>query len=99
MVHIEKFTAKGKEYYRLVYNIRMGDKVVHKTKYLGKEIPSNQVLKKITKEFLEKVIKKGTKYFSQKELKQIEEAKEEYIKELRKLNSSEKKKKLEEFLD
>lgn len=98
MTHVEKFKIKKKNYYRLVYNIRIGDKIIHKTKYLGKEIPSKKRLEKIEKEFLKEISKKGTKYFSQKELDQIEDKKEKYVKELRKLSNVEKKNKLEEFM-
>ena len=98
MVYTEKFKLKGNDYYRLVHNIRNGDKIIHKTKYLGKVIPSKEKLEKIEKEFLKEINKKGTKYFSQKELGGIENKKENYVKELKKLSNIEKKKKIEEFM-
>jgi Fic family protein len=98
MAHIEKFKIKNKDYYRLVHNIRVGDKIIHKTKYLGKERPSKENLEKIEKIFLREINRGGTKYFSQKELEQIETKKEKYVKELKKLSDIEKKNKLEEFM-
>lgn len=98
MAYIEKFRSKGNDYYRLVHNIRINGKVTHKTKYLGKDIPSKEKLKKIEKEFLREITKKGTKYFSQTELEQIELKKEKYAKELKKLSNIERKKKLDEFM-
>ena len=98
MVYVEKFKLKGKDYYRFVHNLRSGDKIIHKTKYLGKEIPSKEKLEKLEKEFLKEIIRKGTKYFSQEELENIENKKESYVKELKKLSSIEKKKKVEEFM-
>jgi len=98
MVYVEKFKLKGNDYYRLVHNVRKNGKVTHKTKYLGKKIPPKERLKKIEKEFLNEVGKAGTKYFSQKELEHIEIKKEKYVKELKKLSSVERKKKLDEFM-
>jgi Fic family protein len=98
MTHVEKFRLKGNDYYRLVHNIRKNGKIVHKTKYLGKEIPSKEKLKEIEKEFLKEVIKAGTKYFSQIELEKIEDRKKRYAQELRKLSNVERKKKLNEFM-
>lgn len=98
MVYIEKFKLKGKEYYRLVHNVRSENKIIHKTKYLGKKIPSKEKLDRIEKEFLREINKKGTKYFSKEELEKIENKKEKYVKELKKLSNIEKKKKIEEFM-
>ncbi|MDP3027485.1 MAG: hypothetical protein Q8N63_07290, partial [Nanoarchaeota archaeon] len=98
MVYIEKFKLKGNDYYRLVHNIRNGNKIIHKTKYLGKEVPSKEKLDKIEQEFLKEINKKGAKYFSQKELESIENKKDNYVRELKKLSDIEKKKKIEEFM-
>jgi len=98
MVYIEKFKLKGKDYYRLVHNVRSGDKIIHKTKYLGKEIPLKEKLDKIEKEFLREINKKGTRYLSQKELEQIENKKNKHLKEIKKLSNIERKKKVEEFM-
>lgn len=98
MTHIEKFKSKGIEYYRLVHNIRAGNRIIHKTKYLGKKIPSKEKLKKIEEKFLAEIGNDGTKYFSKKEVEQIENKKDLYTKELKKLSETEKKKKLDEFM-
>ena len=66
MVYIEKFKLKGNNYYRLVHNIRSGDKIIHKTKYLGKEVPPKEKLNKIEQEFLKEINKKGTVIWSRK---------------------------------
>lgn len=98
MTHVEKFKLKGKEYFRLVHNTKVNGKVVHKTKYLGSEIPSTEKLKLIEEEFMKEINKEGTKYFSQEELNKIESKKLSYVRELRKLSPIEKKNKLEEFM-
>jgi len=98
MVYVEKFKLKEKDYYRLVHNIRKENRIIHKIKYLGKEVPSKEKLEKIKKEFLKEINTEGTKYFSQNELESIEKKKEQYVKELKKLNYLEKKKKVEEFM-
>ncbi len=98
MVHVEKFKSKSRDYYRLVYNVRVGEKIVHKTKYLGSKIPSKNELDRIKEEFLMGMSKKHTKYFSQNELEKIEEKKEFQKKELEKLTNLERKKRLEEFI-
>jgi Fic family protein len=98
MVYIEKFKSKGKDYYRLVHNLRMGDKIVHKTKYLGKTVPQANELDKIKKGFLEELNKEGSKYFSAAELAKIEERKENHALELKRLSNIERRKRLEEFM-
>lgn len=98
MVYVENFKLKGKDYYRLVHNIRSGDRIIHKTKYLGKKVPSKDKLAIVEREFLKEIGKQGTRYFSQKELEDIEKRKENYVRELKKLSSIEKKKKIEEFM-
>jgi Fic family protein len=98
MVYVEKFKLKGRDYYRLVHNIRNKNKIIHKTKYLGRKTPKKQELDKVKKEFLKEINKEGTKYFSEKELEKIEKKKENYIQELKGLSNIEKKKRLEEFV-
>jgi Fic family protein len=98
MVHIEKFKTKDKEYYRLVQNIRDGKKVLHKRKYIGDKLPSKSKLMMLKENFLEEIGKSGTTYFSKETLEKINKKKEEYIKELKKLNPLEQEKKLEEFM-
>ncbi len=98
MVHIEKFKSKGRDYYRLVHNIRIKNKIIHKTRYLGKSIPPKKDLLKLKGRFLREIKKGGTTYLSQKELEEVENKKEKYILELKKLGSVEKAKKLEEFM-
>ena len=98
MVHVEKFKSKGRDYYRLVHNVRVGEKITHKTKYLGNKIPSKDELSKIKKMFLVEIGKKHTKYFSQNELKSVEEKKELQSKELERLTNLEREKRLEEFM-
>ena len=51
MATIEKKTVKGKGYFYLRHSIKVGDKVIKKEKYLGKELPDN--IEEIKKEFEE----------------------------------------------
>src|SRR3989344_3976368 len=36
MVYVEQIIVKGNKYYKLVQTIRKGDKIVHKSRYIGK---------------------------------------------------------------
>lgn len=98
MVYIEKFKVKGKTYYKLVHTIRNNGKITHKTKYIGKSLPSKKRLKQLEREFLNELKEGKHKYFSAKEVEEIEEKKEDYTRELNKLSKLEKDKKLEEFI-
>jgi PAS domain S-box-containing protein len=57
MVHVERFKVKGKQYYKLVHNLRVEGKVKSKSQYLGKELPSPKALEKLKEAFLQKVRK------------------------------------------
>lgn len=57
MAHIEKIRVKGNKYFRLVHNIRKKNKITHKTKYLGKKLPTKSKLEKMKREFLEELNK------------------------------------------
>ena len=98
MAHIEKFKLKGKEYFKLVHNTRKGNKVLHKSKYIGDKLPSEKKLLVLKESFLKDVKKQGTKYFSKENLKKIESKKQEYTKQLKKLSQIEKENKLQEFM-
>lgn len=98
MVYLEKFKVKGKAYYKLVHTIRNGRKITHKTKYIGKTIPSKARLRQLEKEFLVEIKGSKYKYLSTAEIEKIEKKKEEYGKELTRLSNPEKEKRLEEFI-
>jgi len=94
MVYIEKKEA----YYRLVHTIRKDGKITHKTKYIGKKLPSKARLGQLKEEFLGEIIGQKYKYLSADDIKQIEQQKEKYTKEVKKLSPLEKEKRLEEFI-
>ncbi len=98
MVYIEKFNVKGKDYYRLVHNIRKGKKIIHKTKYLGKALPSKERLKQLEKEFLNEINGQRYKYLSKEDVEKIEKKKLDSKNDIKKLSISEKEKKLKEFI-
>jgi PAS domain-containing protein len=58
VVHVEKTRIKGKIYYKLVHSIRVNGKVKSKTKYLGKDLPGEEQLEKLKKDFYREVIEK-----------------------------------------
>lgn len=97
MVYVEKIKVKGKNYYKLVQAVRKGKKVLHKSRYLGKRLPSKARLKQLKAEFLGDM-NKGSRYFSKQEVHEIEGAKLQYKTEIKNLSNLEKEKKLKEFI-
>ncbi len=98
MVYVEKVIVKGKTYYKLVHAIRKGKKITHKTKYLGKILPSKKRLEQLKKEFLKEIHGQKYRYLSGNDIEKIEKKKKEYRKEIKKLGPLEKKKQLKEFI-
>jgi len=98
MVYVERIRLKKKEYYKLVHTIRKGKKITHKSKYLGKVLPSKERLEQLKKEFLKEIVEGRFKYFSKEDVEKIEDKKRTYKKELDKLSTSERKNKLKEFV-
>ena len=98
MVYIEKFKVKGKMYYKLVHTIRDGEKITHKTKYIGKTLPSKERLEQLKKEFLDEIKGKKYRYLSASDAEKIEYKKKNYNKEIKRLSPLEREKRLEEFI-
>lgn len=98
MVFERKIKVKGNEYWVLVHNIRKGQKIIQKKKYIGKSLPSKERLIRLKKEFLAELTKGRYKFFSNKDVEKIESKKEDYRKELMKMSALEKQEKLEEFI-
>lgn len=98
MVYLEKVNVKGKLYYKLVYTKRNGKKITHRSKYIGKELPSKKELQKIKKSFLKELMKPKYKYISQEDLEKIENKKNNYKKIINTLGKAGKEKNLEEFM-
>ena len=98
MVYVEKVIVKGKKYYKLVQTIRKGNKITHKSKYLGKILPNRERLEQLKKEFLSQIQKNRYKYLSDDDLKKIENEKLDYKEEIKKLSSTEREKNLNEFI-
>ena len=96
MVYVEKIKVKGKTYFKLVRTIRKGNKVLHKSRYLGKQLPSKARLEQLKAEFL-KNLHTG-KYFSENEIKEIEKVKSDYNREIKSMSALEKENKLKEFV-
>ena len=96
MVYVEKIKVKGKTYFKLVHTIRKGNKVLHKSSYLGKTLPSKARLNHLKEEFLKKL--HTGRYFSENEINEIEKVKSSYNREIKRLSSLEKEKKLKEFI-
>ena len=98
MVYVEEVKVNGKRYYKLVQAIRKGNKVTHKSKYVGKSLPNKSDLEKIKKNFLLDVLSEKSKYLSKEELEKVESKKEDNISENKKLSQTEKDNKLKEFV-
>lgn len=98
MVFTKKIKVKNKEYWVLVHSIRKGSKIIQKKKYIGKVLPPKMRLEQLKKEFLKELTIGRYKFISNKDVEEIEKKKFEYIKELKKMSSSEKKEKLQKFI-
>lgn len=98
MAYLEKFKVKGRTYYKLVHNIREGDRISHRVKYLGKSLPPRDRLKRIELEFLEKIKGERYKYLSREEVNAIEKKRICYIDEIKRLSPLEKQNKMAEFI-
>lgn len=98
MVNVEKIKVKGKTYYKLSHPIRKGKKITHRSKYLGKKLPSKERLELLKKEFLREVHKGRYRYLSLKDVDYIENKRLSYKEEIRKLSTAEKEKQMKEFI-
>ena len=98
MVYAEQVTVKGKKYYKLVQTIRKGNKITHKSKYIGKILPNKERLEQLKKEFLSEIQGNRYKYLSKEDLENIENKKLNYKKEIKNLSTIEKEKNLNEFM-
>ncbi|MFH0837158.1 MAG: Fic family protein [Candidatus Aenigmatarchaeota archaeon] len=98
MVYVEKVELKGREYYRLVHTLRKGEKIVHKRRYVGVNLPNPARLERLKKEFLNEILAEKSKYLTKFDLERIENKKKKYQKELKRLSKSEKEKRIKEFI-
>jgi len=98
MVYVERFKVKGKAYYKLVHTIRKEKKLTHKTKYIGKTLPSKKRLEQLKKEFLRELSGQKYKYLSLADIEKIENKRKEYVKEIIKSSPLEREKNLKEFI-
>ncbi len=96
MVYVERIKVKGKNYFKLVHTVRKGNKILHKSRYLGKRLPSKARLEQLKAEFLRNL--HNGKYFSENEIREIEKIKSDYNREIKSLSALEKENKLKEFV-
>ncbi len=94
----KQINVKGKKYWILIHSVRKGKKIIQKKKYIGKELPTEQRLSQLKKEFLKELSGEKYKYISKEDLEKIEEKKKKYKQELRNLDDSEKQARLNEFI-
>lgn len=92
------FVRKIKGYNVLVHSVRKGNRVTQETKYLGKKLPSKARLEQLKKEFLEEIKGEKYKFFSKEDAELVEKKKNTYSRELKRLSSLEKEKRLENFI-
>ncbi len=97
MVYVEKINVKGKIYFKLVHTLRKNGKITHKSKYIGKELPSKEKLEKLKKEFLKEINDQKYKYFKSDDVEKIENKKTKYVSEVNNFSPTEKEKHFEEF--
>ena len=98
MAYVEKIIIKGKRYYKLVQTIRKGNKITHKSKYIGKILPNKERLEQLKKEFLSEIQGNRYKYLSNEDIEKIENKKLDYKKEIENSSLIEREKNLSEFM-
>lgn len=98
MVFTRKVKSKNKEYWILAHSVRKGEKIIQKTKYIGKILPPKKRLEYLKKEFLSQLKNEKYKYILDKEVLKIEERKKDYINKIKKLSNLEREKRLKEFI-
>lgn len=92
------FVRKIKDYYVLVHSVRKGSRVLQKTKYIGKTLPSKKRLEQLKKELIKTLSSERYKYLSAEDIEKIERKRDEYNRENKKLSSLEKEKHFENFM-
>ncbi len=106
MVYLEKIERKGKTYYYLAKNFRVGEKKWKKIRrYVGNKPPSKEQTKKAIGEVEVEALKKGLmkpisnhKYLGNEEAEKLQDLKEVFNKWYGKLSTVEKKKYEEDFI-
>jgi Fic family protein len=106
MVFIERLERKGKEYYYVSKNFRVGvDKWKRIKKYAGTSRPSKDKIKEIAEEIEKEAIKKGLKkqvtkfkYLTDEQAEVLEDLKQSYVKWWKKLPKNMKEKYENDFL-
>ncbi len=98
MAYVEKIKVKGKTYYKLAHTIKKNHVITHKTKYIGKTLPSKEKVEQLKKQFMKDLYSPKQKYLSPDELQKIERKKITRQQELKTLSPLEKEKKLQEFI-
>ena len=98
MVYVEQIIVKGNKYYKLVQTIRKGDKIVHKSRYIGKILPNKERLEQLKREFLSEIKLNRYRYLSNEDLEKIEKKRLGYKKEIENLSCIEREKNLNEFV-
>ena len=61
MVYVKKVKIKGIDYWYLFHTVREGEKYLKKSKYIGRELPSN--IEEIKREFEEELKNKPNENF------------------------------------
>ncbi|MFH1916712.1 MAG: Fic family protein [Nanoarchaeota archaeon] len=92
------FIRKIKGYYVLAHNVREGSKIIQKSKYLGKKVPSKIRLEQLKSEFLKELSGERYQYLNQQDIEEIDKKRQEYDKEISMLSSLEKDKRFQEFM-
>ncbi|MFH1589693.1 MAG: Fic family protein [archaeon] len=92
------FIRKINDYYVLAHSVRENSKIVQKSKYIGKTLPSKNRLEQLKKEFLEELAGERFQYLSARDVEDIDKKRTEHNSELAKLSSLEKKKHFQEFM-
>jgi len=82
----------------LVHSIRKKNKVMKRTKYVGKSLPPQEKLEQLKESFLKELSEQRYKYLSGDDVEKIENKKNNYNNELEQLSPTEKNKQLNDFM-
>lgn len=98
MVNVEKIKVKGRTYYKLAHTIRKGNRITHRSKYIGKQLPSKSRIRQLKAEFLDEMQKGRYRYLSQDDVKNVEKTKSDYNREIKSLSNLERENHFKEFI-
>ncbi|UZE92617.1 MAG: Fic family protein [Methanosarcinales archaeon] len=98
MAYLKRVKIKGREYWYFFHTVRVGNKFLKKSRYIGKELPSAVELDRIKKDFLRELTTTKSKYLSLEDVRRLESIKKNFNRNYSQFSKSEKEKYMRNFL-